>query len=129
MPNPMHHCSKNLCNSSTIKSDGIFDKIRSIYMDQKQKNNSFHECPSVQFKDDCFHLKERFILLLTSYSPFTMEMTEDEFFKDEQWKTFERILRIGINNFGFKNVERILETIYWDSQIENIWKNLPHLKQ
>lgn len=112
----------NYYKNSWKSQTNLFDRIRGHYMNQKDKNGSFSECPSLQFNEDCNSIKERFGLLLTSYSPFTKENIDEE-----DWDTFERIMNVGISTFGVENTNTILTSVFWDSQIDTIWKNLPHL--
>lgn len=119
----MEPYSQNSWNSP--KSPNLFDRIKNLLTDKKVENGGFNECPSILFDEDCNALKERFIILLTSNSPFT---ADDPRILEAQWGTTIRLIDLGLNHFGRDFVMDAMKSVYWDSQLEKIGDRMPHIK-
>lgn len=63
------------------------------------------------------NLREEFIILCTSYNPFSNE---------EDWDVFLRLVKVSIKNFGEEWVFNSLIPIFWDNQLEEIKNKLEY---
>lgn len=100
--------------------NNIFDKVRSLYNNQKEKNSGFNECPSIDFTNEYNALYEKYYILLSSYMPYGSNNSDEA--------VFIRLIQFGLKHYGKRKINQLLNKCLWPNQIIEIKSKLENHK-